>query len=72
MNPRMPTLTARQMIRVVERAGFGFHHQKGSHAYFRHVDGRWTTVPVHPGDLPRGTMRSILKDIGVDADEISS
>lgn len=69
MSPRLPTITVRKMIRVVERSGFVFHHMKGGHAYFRHNDGRWTTVPVHPGDLPRGTVHKILKDIGLSQEE---
>ncbi|MBI2058399.1 MAG: type II toxin-antitoxin system HicA family toxin [Nitrospirae bacterium] len=34
-------------------------------------DGRATVVPVHRGeDLRRGTIRSILKDIEIDPDEL--
>jgi predicted RNA binding protein YcfA (HicA-like mRNA interferase family) len=69
MSTRLPAITPRKMRRVVERAGFVFHHQRGSHAYFRHKDGRWTTIPMHPGDLPRGIVRRILKDIGLSEEE---
>ena len=71
MSPRLPTLTPRKMIQVIERVGFTFHYQKGSHAYFRHEDGRWTTVAIHSRDLPRGTVRKILRDIGLTEEEFS-
>ncbi|RKZ80463.1 MAG: hypothetical protein DRR19_23570 [Candidatus Parabeggiatoa sp. nov. 1] len=31
----------------------------------RHPDGRQTYVPVHTGDVPEGTLRSILKQAGL-------
>ncbi|MCD6154725.1 MAG: type II toxin-antitoxin system HicA family toxin [Candidatus Verstraetearchaeota archaeon] len=33
-------------------------------------DGRWTTVPIHLGkDVAKGTLRKILKDIGITVEE---
>jgi predicted RNA binding protein YcfA (HicA-like mRNA interferase family) len=38
--------------------------QKGSHVFYRHPDGRTTTVPNHPGrDLARPLIREILREI---------
>lgn len=52
------------MIQVLSRMGFVQAHQKGSHVFFKHSDGRATTIPVHKGeDLGRGLIRSILRDI---------
>ena len=70
MSERLPTLTPQKMRRIVERLGFVFQHQRGSHAYFRHVNGRWTSIAMHAKDVPRGTMKKILRDIGVSYDEI--
>ena len=45
---------------------FLFIRQKGSHAYFRHPDGRATVIPIHKGeDLGRGLIRAILRDIDI-------
>jgi len=41
-------------------------HDK-QYAIYRHPDKRRTIIPMHAGDLPRGTMRQILKDIGLTA-----
>jgi len=47
--------------------GFEFHRQAaGSHEiWYSRATGRFTTIPNHPGDLPEGTVRAILKQAGV-------
>ena len=30
---------------------------------------RYTTIPNHPGDMPEGTLRAILKQAGVKPEE---
>ena len=45
--PRLPK--AKEIIRVAQRLGFYFSRQSGSHAIYRHSDGRRITVPIHPG-----------------------
>ncbi|MGQ9824817.1 MAG: type II toxin-antitoxin system HicA family toxin [Desulfotomaculales bacterium] len=38
--------------------------QKGSHIFYRHPEGRTTTLPNHPGrDLARPLVREILREI---------
>ena len=51
------------------RAGFIEKRQSGSHKVLRHEDGRQTYVAMHPGDLPEGTLRSILKQAELSLDE---
>ena len=34
-------------------------HQDGSHQKWRLLDGSSVIVPVHTGDIPTGTLRSI-------------
>lgn len=61
-----PSLTAKKMEQVLLKLGFEKIRQKGSHAFYRHVDGRATTVPHHPGrDLVYPLVRAILNDIQV-------
>ena len=58
------------MVRLLRHLGFQFVRQKGSHAYYRHADGRATVVPVHKGeDLGRGLIRTILRDIEVSPED---
>lgn len=71
MNPRLPALTARQIISHLGQHGFLLIRQKGSHTVYRHPDGRWTTVPIHPGKtLGRGLLRKILKDADIDPETL--
>jgi predicted RNA binding protein YcfA (HicA-like mRNA interferase family) len=61
---RLPTLDAKRMEKVLFYLGFNAVRQKGSHVFYRHPDGRTTTVPHHPGrDLARPLMREILREI---------
>jgi len=41
--------------------GFKLVRQKDSHIFYRHADGRYTTLPHHKGrDLCRPLIRTIL------------
>jgi predicted RNA binding protein YcfA (HicA-like mRNA interferase family) len=63
MSPRLPSISSRQLVSILERHGFLQIRQSGSHAIFRHADGRRTTVPIHFGrDLGRGLLRQIMRD----------
>jgi len=62
--PRLGPVDARAMERVLQRLGFARVRQKGSHVFYRHPDGRTTTVPHHKGrDLAVPLVRAILADI---------
>jgi predicted RNA binding protein YcfA (HicA-like mRNA interferase family) len=52
---------AREVLAKLNRAGFEKKRQSGSHVVLRHSDGRQTYVAVHTGDIPAGTLQSILK-----------
>lgn len=69
--PRLPLLSASQMVRILERAGFEFRRQGGSHMFFVHPDGRSTVVPNHPGEkLDRGLLNKIIKkDLKMEREE---
>ena len=70
----LPVVRPRQLIRALERAGFLVHHIRGGHHYLRHPDrpGILITVPVHTHDLKRGTLRAILRQAGMTADDLRS
>lgn len=67
MNQRLPALTARNVIRALERAGFRVSRTSGSHCRLVHSSdpARKVTVPVHTGDLPRGTLRAVISQAGL-------
>lgn len=61
-------MTYRDVIRRLRGAGFIFDRQaRGSHEiWLSPQTGRRTTVPNHPGDIPRGTVRAIFRAAGLD------
>jgi predicted RNA binding protein YcfA (HicA-like mRNA interferase family) len=71
VNQRLPALTAREVIRALERAGFVVSRQSGSHCRLIHATdhARKITVPVHSGDLKRGTLRAIIAQAGYTVEE---
>jgi len=61
---RLPIVDFKTMEKVLVRLGFQAVRQRGSHVFFRHSDGRTTTVPNHPGrDLARPLVREILREV---------
>ena len=58
----------REIARKLKASGFGFDRQAaGSHEVWSNADTkRYTTVPNHPGDMPEGTLRAILRQAGID------
>lgn len=61
----MPTLhqiKARVVIKILLKLGFILRSQKGSHAVYIHLDGRRTTIPIHPAQtLGVGLLTKIIK-----------
>lgn len=58
------------MIRALERAGFYFHHQSGSHVIMKRIDGTRVTIPKHNKDLRQGTIHNILREAKILRDEL--
>ncbi len=71
MNPRLPRLTARELIGALERAGFRVVHVRGSHHVLRHADGRRTVIPVHAGEtIGVGLLNAILRQTRISVDRL--
>jgi len=57
---------AREVERLIERLGFVFQRQEGSHRQYEHQDGRHITIPFHGGrDLNRDVVRSIVLNLEI-------
>ncbi|NLF08543.1 MAG: type II toxin-antitoxin system HicA family toxin [Pirellulaceae bacterium] len=70
---RLPIVDARTMEKVLFSLGFSKTRQRGSHAFYRHSDGRTTTLPHHPGrDLARPLIRAILREIDCSAEDFEN
>lgn len=59
---KLPMLSAKEIIRILNQLGFKFIRQEGSHMFFEHQDGRTTIIPNHPGrNIGRGLLNKIIK-----------
>ena len=68
--PKLPAVTAKQLISVLEKIGFETVRQRGSHVRLRHPDSRVVSVPVHSSqDIGRGLLRKILRDAELTREE---
>jgi len=68
---RLPILDAKTLESVLCNLGFERVRQKGSHVFYRHSDGRTTTMPHHAGrDLARPLLREILREIDLTPDDL--
>jgi predicted RNA binding protein YcfA (HicA-like mRNA interferase family) len=69
---RLPRLTGKEIVRALQKIGFGLVRTRGSHVFLRHPDGRVTVVPVHSGEIiGPGLLRSILRDIELSVEDLS-
>lgn len=73
--PELPRLPASAVIAALQRLGFEIVRQKGSHVVLRRQspdpEGSATVtcvVPLHRRDLAVGTLASVLRQAGVDAE----
>ena len=67
-----PSLTSKEVIRKLRKAGFVFDRQaKGSHEiWLNPITRRRTTIPNHPGtSIPKGTLKAILRAAGLTVKE---
>ncbi len=71
----VPSVSGGATVKALERHGFVVARIAGSQHVMRHSDGRGTTVPatvpVHGNrDVAKGTLRGILRDVGLSINEL--
>lgn len=58
MHSKYPILKPAEIISALEKAGFYYVSQKGSHAKYR-KDSHTVIIPMH-NEIAKGTLKSIL------------
>ena len=68
---RLAGFSYRQITKRLKKLGFSFdRHAAGSHEIWYNVQSdKYTTIPNHPGDMPEGTLRAMLRQAGITPDE---
>jgi len=70
---RLKLINSKKMEKLLLRLGFEKVRQKGSHAFYRHADGRATTIPHHKARmLVRPLIREILREIEITIDDYNN
>lgn len=70
---RLPVVNFALMDRILIKLGFIVARQRGSHVFYRHPDGRTTTLPNHGSRaLARPLIREILREIEMSPDEFNT
>ncbi len=69
--PKLPRVTAREIITVLEKKGFLLSRQSGSHKIYKNAAGKRVTVPFHAQKIlhPK-LLRSILRDAEIEPEEL--
>lgn len=68
---RLSGFRYREIVRRLREFGFAFDRQAaGSHEiWYNEQSDKYTTIPNHPGEMPEGTLRAILKQAGISPDD---
>jgi predicted RNA binding protein YcfA (HicA-like mRNA interferase family) len=71
VSSKLPAVTAKDLVRVAQKLGFGFRRQRGSHAiYVRDSDKARVVIPMHHGsNLKRKTLHGIIQDLKLTVEE---
>ena len=65
----LPVISGRECVRALERAGFHIVRQVGSHVVLRRENPFCQVVVPDHRTLDRGTLRSILRSVGLTPDQ---
>jgi predicted RNA binding protein YcfA (HicA-like mRNA interferase family) len=69
--PKLPSIPPQKIITVLEKKGFVLDRVKGSHHIYYHPETkRRVVVPLHKRGLPKGTLLEILKQAGINKEEL--
>jgi predicted RNA binding protein YcfA (HicA-like mRNA interferase family) len=64
---------AKTLEKVAKKLGFEKLRQKGSHARWKHSDGRATTIPIHGNaEIGGWLFQEILKQLEITEDEFNN
>lgn len=66
---RIPSLTSRELLAALHKAGYVDSRQTGSHLILKHASRPSVVIPMHARDVNRGTLLRIVRQAGFTTDE---
>ena len=67
MGSKYPVLSPREVIKVLEKCGFEYVSQKGSH--MKYVNGEKVVIILNHDEVAKGTLKSILAMAKIELDD---
>lgn len=69
--PKLKPTKSKDLLKILKKHGFIETRQVGSHLILVNYQTNFrTTVPMHGRELPKGTLLAILRDVGLDKDDL--
>ena len=68
--PKLPILSAKELIKIFEKVGYSIVRQKGSHIRMHHKTKDSITIPNHK-TIGRGLLKKVLRDSQISLDELT-
>lgn len=66
---RLPVLSWREVVRALEKGGFVFDRQRGSHMVYYHPRTNHTVIVPRHSEIREGTLREIVRETGLTRQE---
>ena len=68
--PKLPQVSAADLVRAFTAMGFAKVGQKGSHIKLRDTQGRTAIIPNHKSIKPGTLKKGILNPLGISVEEL--
>jgi predicted RNA binding protein YcfA (HicA-like mRNA interferase family) len=69
--PKLIPISHRELARKLKRAGYVEIRTSRHPVYYLASKNLTIPVPNHPGDVPKGTLRAIVREMGVGVEEFN-
>ena len=70
--PKLVPITHRELARKLRRAGYVEIRTSRHPVYWLAAKNLTIPVPSHPGDVPKGTLRAIVREMDLGVEEFNA
>ena len=67
--PKLVPISHRELARKLRRAGFVEIRTSRHPVYYSREKDLTIPIPMHPGDVPKGTLRAIIREMHTTVEE---
>lgn len=69
MTAKLPVVSAKEVIKALAKIGYVYSRQRGSHIILVNRETRKIVVVPNDAEIPKGTLRAIVVESGLTADQ---